>query len=104
MTYKAMLRIDTPSQDWAEEKGACRSGRRRLGKLSIAEYFRTSNNSADLQWIAKRLRPAVVIYDQSYVAAIERLYAHGRWAAKRMREQIQVLFVRYDVTIPARLL
>lgn len=41
---------NTPSQRWAANQVACLGGRRRLGKLSIGEYWRSTPNSGSRKW------------------------------------------------------
>lgn len=104
MTYKQMLRINTPSQCWAKDNGACGSGRRRLGRLSIAEYFRTATVGEDLTWIARHLHTANPERQVDYYRAVVGLRYYGRWAAKHARERLLVIFATYNVVIPAELL
>jgi hypothetical protein len=50
---------DTSSQRWAAAHGACYGGRRRLGKMSIGQYWQLNNRTTDfaydLLWVVKRL-------------------------------------------------
>lgn len=104
MTYKQMLKIDTPSQRWAKNNGACGGGRRRLGRLSIAEYFRTSTAELDLMWIVQHLKPANLDNQGAYYEAVSKLGGFGRWAARHTREHLLMIFRTYNVVIPAELL
>lgn len=102
---RRVLACGTPSQRWASGIGACFSGRMRLDRQSIAEYFRTTTHVRDMLWIAHQLKPSMGFVDNvSYYYAVERAESYGRWAAKHTRERLIEVFQRYGVTIPAELL
>jgi hypothetical protein len=105
MAVRSVQGIETRSQYWARLNNACLGGRRRLGRMSIAEYFLSNDaNVNDLQWIARRLKTANPELQQQYESKIVWAAHHGRWGAKRTREELLRLFGMYDVNFPARLL
>lgn len=105
MAVRSVQGIETRSQWWAKGLGACLGGRRRLGRMSVAEYFLSKDAHVnDLQWIARRLKTANPEDQQFYESKILWTARHGRWGAKRTREELLRLFGVYDVNFPARLL
>jgi hypothetical protein len=96
---------NTPSQRWARAHGACLKGRRRLGRLSIAQYFQSPTAGAwDLIWIARKLKPAE---DEGWVAY--RLAVHTTDPSSdahraKVRKALLVIFEKFDVRMPASLL
>jgi hypothetical protein len=105
MVVRSVQGIETRSQGWAKGLGACLGGRRRLGRMSVAEYFLSKDAHVnDLQWIARRLKTANPELQEHYENKIVWARRHGRWATKRTREELLRLFGVYDVNFPARLL
>lgn len=97
----------TPSQYWAKTNTACVSGRRRLGPLSVYEYWQRTMNIGDLQWIALRLKPTDLTLDADYRGQVHRAgkWAKGAWRyPSRMRKALIAIMSAYDVRWPAEIL
>lgn len=102
-----LSKIQTPSQTWAKHHHACLAGRRRLGRLSLWEYFHSSRAViSDLIWAAKRLCPAGHQYADAYFRACNNAYYEnsGRGGMKRVRGALFLAMRQYDVRWPVHLL
>lgn len=105
----------TASQEWAKRNGACISGRRRLGKLSLYVYWQRTCNIEDLMWIARRLKPFEGVKSLNDPQSLETQYLHqlnlasgwvkGAWRyPSRMRKALIAIMSNFDVRWPAEIL
>jgi hypothetical protein len=112
VTYRQFTKIDTPSQQWARDNGACYYGRRALGAQSLADYYRTTTNMDHVLWIAQHLLPGTVGLDLNAAHEKKRQYSlrvachhfSGRWAVLYTRRSLAKIFAEYHVQFPAALL
>lgn len=89
---------DTPSQRWAAAHAACFGGRRRLGRLSIGEYWRQRpanvrrvDYAYDLLWVAGHL-------------ARDQGKSLPGFIIPRSASGVRAFAVRQGITFPAELL
>lgn len=97
----------TPSQEWAKRNAACNAGRRRLGKLSIYEYWQRTCNKGDLLWVAAQLKPSNPEDAEGYREARNRvgLWVKGAWRyPSRMRKALIAIMMSFDVQWPTEIL
>ena len=112
VAYRQLAKIDTPSQQWAKDNGACSSGRRALGAQSLGDYYRTTISVEHVLWIARHLLPSTVGLDlnaahekkRQYSLRVACHYFSGRWAALYTRRALAKIFAEYHVQFPATLL
>lgn len=111
ISHAKLADIDTPSQRWAKDQGACSYGRRSLDRQTLADYYRTTNNADHVIWIARHLRAGVTGLttdaafekQRRYLGEADRCF-FGRWAATQARRYYAQLFAQFHVQFPAECL
>lgn len=104
----------TPSLLWALRHGACFSGRRRLGRLSIRNYWirmRDIDSLTDLEWIAIRLGREMFADDSAkhlqYTNALDAAYEAQRgqpYRIEKTRARLTQVMVNFGIKWPTEIL
>lgn len=99
--------INTPSQKWARRHGACLSGRRRLGRLTLWQYFNRTGHFSDMMWIARRLEPndpTLITFYMEQLGSLDNWVRGAYHSPFTYRKAVKLVMRAYDARWPVEVL